>query len=212
MVQGLTVRALAVVAALAVAALIALSAGEGGKSAGLLAEIGVSSTRQSLVQSTVADLPDVAIETADGGHTSFAATGGHVRIVTMVYAHCPGVCPLTIESLRGIDRQLSARQQARLGFVLVSLDPSRDSPEALRALARQHGLSSPRWVVGRTSEPDAHAFAAAVQVRYRGLSDGSIDHSSALVLVDGRGRVLARSRDADAEEFVAAVGQALDRE
>lgn len=159
------------------------------------------------------DLPDVAIETADGSHTSFAATPGAVRIATMLYAHCPGVCPATIEVLRGIERQLTAQERDRLGLVLLSLDPARDSPEALKSLARERGITSSRWLLGRTSEPDAQAFAMAAGIRFRPLSDGSIDHSISFVLVDPRGRLLARtSNTGDTTEFVAAVRRALTKQ
>jgi len=159
------------------------------------------------------DLPDVAMETADGARTNFAATGGRVRIATMFYSHCPGVCPLTIEALRSIDRQLTAEQRGRLSFVLLSLDPARDSPQALRALAVERGLTSSQWILGRTSEDDARSFATAAHIHYRTLSDGSIDHSTTLLLVDGRGRVLNRvSDEADTAEFVAAARRALDHQ
>jgi protein SCO1 len=159
------------------------------------------------------ELPNVAMETTDGTRTSFAATGGHVRIATMFYSHCPGVCPLTIDALKGIDRQLTAQQRTRLSFVLLSLDPARDSPQTLRSLALERGLTSSHWILGRTSEEDARSFAAFTHIRYRALSDGSIDHSSALVLLDEQGRVLARvSDEADMTEFVAAARRALDQQ
>ncbi len=143
------------------------------------------------------DLPDVAIETADGARTSFAATDGHLRIATMLYGHCPGVCPMTIGVLRGIERQLTAQQRSKLSFIVLSLDPARDTPEALRSVARERGMTSSRWLVGRTSVTDARRFADAAGIQYRALSDGSIDHSTALVLLDARGRVLARMRATD---------------
>jgi len=156
------------------------------------------------------ELPNVSIERADGTTTTFAATDGQVRIVTMIYGHCPGVCPMTIDSLRGIDRQLTRQQRSKLNFVLLSLDPIRDTPEALRSLAQERGIASSRWLIGRTSASDARAFASAAHIQYRPLSDGSIDHSTVLVLLDARGRVLARTGDAEnAAPFMAVLRGAL---
>lgn len=171
-----------------------------------------SPTEASSGPAAVADLPDVAMETADGKWTSFAATGGRVRIATMFYSHCPGVCPLTIEALRSIDRQLTVEQRSKLTFVLLSLDPARDSPQTLRALAVERGLTSSHWILGRTSEDDARSFATAAHIHYRALSDGSIDHSTAFVLVDESGRVLDRvSDEGDTTQFVVAARRALDQ-
>jgi protein SCO1/2 len=153
----------------------------------------------------VGDLPNVSIQTSTGEQTTLAATNGHVRIATMFYAHCPGVCPRTLGMLRQIDARLSERQRSQLNFILLSLDPARDSPGDLRQF-----VQGPRWLVGRTSEADVRSFAAAAHIQYRSLSDGSIDHSTALVLLDEQGRVLARAGDTDnLTDFTAAVRQAL---
>jgi protein SCO1 len=203
--KALTLRSLPVLAAaFAVSGIITVTVGEFAASPVMLA-------RGSAPAVAREDLPNVAIETAYGMRTTLAATDGHIRIATMVYSHCPGVCPMTIAALRSIDSQLTAQQQAGLSFVLLSLDPARDSPGALRSLARERGIESSRWLLGRTSESDARAFASAVGIQYRPLSDGSIDHSTSLLLIDARGRLLARGDATDATEFIAAVRQALDR-
>ena len=196
------------VAGLAVSILIALSISQLAFRP-LFAE---STAWEASPAASVGDFPDVAIESSTGTHTTFAATNGHVRVATMFYAHCPGVCPMTFQELRQIEGQLSAVQRARLNFVLLSLDPTHDSPADLRELARQHGMSGPGWLVGRTSEAETGSFAAATGIQYRHLSNGSIDHSSALVLLDEQGHIRARMADsADTANFVAAVHHALDR-
>jgi protein SCO1/2 len=205
----------AVVTGFAVAAVITLSVGDIGESLTSAARVVSSQMRSpaapSGLRATSTDFPDVAIETSQGVRTTFAATGGHVRIATMFFAHCPGVCPLTIDTLRGIDRQLAPAQRAKLSFVLLSLDPERDSPGVLRAILSQHQIDSSRWLVGRTSAADARAFAQASRINYRKLADGSIDHSSSLVLLDAQGRVLARNSDTGNPDpqFIAAVRRAL---
>ena len=89
----------------------------------------------------------------------------------------------------------------------------RDSPQTLRALAVERGLRSSHWILGRTSEDDARSFATATHIHYRTLSDGSIDHSTAFVLLDQSGRVLARVSDEDdTTAFVAAARRALDKQ
>lgn len=192
----------AVVAACAIIAAVTLTVGIGAGSAlpgiwaawSRLAPLAPHSRVQAVA---VGELPDVQIETASGERTSFAATNGRVRIATMFYAHCPGVCPMTIASLQRLESQLNPAERARVQFVLLSLDPARDSPQVLRSLARTRGIESPAWLIGRTSPQDAQRFAAAANIRYRRLSDGSVDHSSAVLLLDARGNVVSRASDAD---------------
>lgn len=133
------------------------------------------------------------IETERGVRTTLAATGGRVRIVTMFYASCPMACPLIVDALRHIDRKLDARERQALSILMVTLDPERDTPAALRELASRRGIDSPRWTLARVSPADTRKLAAALGIRYRLLDDGSFDHSSVLVLLDEEGRVLARS-------------------
>jgi protein SCO1 len=154
---------------------------------------------------------DVSLETAQGSRTSFAATAGKVRIVTMFYASCTAACPLNIDTLRRIDGELSAAERARLAILLVTLDPQHDDPATLREFAAQHRIEDGRWTLGRASLPDTRKLAGALDVRYRQLEDGNFNHSTVLVLLDPAGRILGRSDKMGTPDpdFVALVRKAL---
>jgi protein SCO1/2 len=151
------------------------------------------------------------LETADGHATTFAATGGRVQIVTMFYASCPMACPMIIGTLRNIDSALSSAERKRLGVLLVSIDPQRDSPAALKALAAEHRISDPRWILARATPSETRGLAAALGIQYRAFANGDFDHSSTMVLLDSEGRVLARSGKLGVPEagFVAAIRNAI---
>jgi protein SCO1 len=154
---------------------------------------------------------DVALETSRGDQTSLAATGGHVRIVTMFYASCAAVCPLTVDTLRRIDGELTASERTRLAVLLVTFDPQHDDPSVLREFAGQHHIDDARWTLGRASLADTRKLAGALDIRYRELDDGNFNHSTVLVLLDPAGRVLARTERMGTPDpaFVAAVRKAL---
>jgi protein SCO1/2 len=153
---------------------------------------------------------DSKLETADGRGVTFAATGGRVQIVTMFYASCPMACPMIIGTLREIDRALPATERGRLGVLMVSIDPLRDSPMALKGLAAEHHITDPRWILARTTPSDTRALAAALGIQYRALANGDFEHSSTMVLLDAEGRVLARSSKLGVpdEDFLAAIRKA----
>ena len=136
---------------------------------------------------------------------------GKPRVVTMFYANCPFMCPLIIETVKGVDRALTPAQRARLGVVMVSLDPKRDTPAALAALAAKRKIDA-RWQLLQPRSQDVRAVAGILQVRYRALADGEFNHTSVLVLLDAEGRVLARSEAMGPRpdpEFLAAVRKAV---
>jgi protein SCO1/2 len=137
---------------------------------------------------------------------------GKPRIVAMFYSNCPFMCPLIIETGKGIERTLTPAERARLGVVMVSLDPKRDTPAALSALVAKRKVDGRRWLLLQPRPQDLRAVAGLLKVRYRALADGEFNHTSAWVLLDAEGRELARTEvmgPQPAPEFLAAVRKAL---
>ena len=106
------------------------------------------------------------------------------------FTHCPDVCPTTLATLaavRGGLHDLPASE--RPGVVLVSVDPARDTPEAL---ARYVPHFDPEFV-GVTGEPAAIAaltreLGVAVVIGAPAADGGyTVDHTAALFLIDPDG-------------------------
>ena len=117
---------------------------------------------------------------------------GRPQLVSMFYANCHLMCPLILESAKAVQKQLPASQRDRLGVAMISLDPDRDTPEALAEVAQRHRAPD-AWRLLRPATDDVRALASVLDVRYRFREDGSINHTSVLVLLDADGRPLARS-------------------
>ena len=128
------------------------------------------------------------------GHAqAWRAQRGKPRLVSMFYTSCPYMCPLIVESGKAVERQLTPAERDRIGITLVSLDPARDTPKALQALAGKRQLDANRWSLLAPREDDVRAIAGVLGVRYRKLDNGEFNHSSELILLDADGRILARS-------------------
>jgi protein SCO1 len=137
---------------------------------------------------------------------------GRPQVVAMFYTSCRYICPLIVDSAKGVEHALSPDERARLGILLVSLDPARDDTAALSAVARKRGLDPATWTLARTEPASVRRLAALLGIRYRALADGEFNHSSALVLLDSQGRVLARTErlgPVPDAAFLAAVKAAL---
>jgi protein SCO1/2 len=136
---------------------------------------------------------------------------GQVTLVTMFYGSCPMACPLLIDSLRAIENALTPRERARLRVLMVSVDPERDTPEALAALAKQRRIDTQRWSLARAEAKDVRMLAAALNVQYRQLPNGEYNHTSVITLLSRDGDVLRQTSvlgRADAE-FVKTIQGAL---
>ena len=154
---------------------------------------------------------DLALTDQDGAQARVATLRGKVRIVSMFYASCPYICPMIVETIKRTERALDDGQRARLGVTLFTLDPERDTSEALKQVARERKLDEARWRLARTDPAEVRKLAAVLGIQYRQLENREFNHSSALILLDADGRVLARSSKIGEPdpEFVAAVRKAL---
>jgi protein SCO1/2 len=161
--------------------------------------------RDSVYQLPV-KLTDQAGRTAD-----WRTRRGKPQLVSMFYTSCQYICPLIVDSGKAIEKNLTPAQQQRLGILLVSMDPERDTPTALRHIVDKRKLDTSRWTLASPPKDDVRAVAGLLGIRYRQLADGEFNHTSALVLLDADGRILARTEQVGSRpdaEFLAAVRKA----
>ena len=118
---------------------------------------------------------------------------GRAQIVVMFYTSCSFICPTIIDTVQDLDRKLAADERQRLGVLMISLDPQRDGPAALKATADKRQLDLTRWTLAQPRPQDLRAIAGVLGVRYRPLANSEVNHTGVLVLLDAEGRIVARS-------------------
>lgn len=171
------------------------------------------------VQAAESVLPDDSIYRLDAPFSDQAGTPftlatrrGRPQLVAMFYTSCRYVCPLIVDSAKGVEHALSESERERLGILLVSLDPARDDTAALKSVFDRRKLDPARWTLARTDDRNVRSLAALLGVRYRALADGEFNHTSSLVLLDAEGRRVASSSALGATPdpgFLAEVRKAL---
>ncbi len=128
----------------------------------------------------------------DGRTVSLASLRGSPVVLDFIYTNCPGPCPILTARQVRVQRLLTSRQRARVRFVSISLDPERDTPEALRAYAEALGADLESWSF-LTGAPEE---VSAVLDRY-GIGsfqgeDGKIEHIVATFIIGSDGRIARR--------------------
>lgn len=134
------------------------------------------------------------------------------QVVSMFYTACQYICPLIVDSGKAVEKSLTPAERARIGLLLISMDPKRDTPQALASVAARRQLDPKRWTLARPAPADVRSIAGVLGIRYRELADGEFNHTSALVLLDRDGRIVTRTEkigSAIDPEFVAAVRKVL---
>ncbi|HVN41314.1 MAG TPA: SCO family protein, partial [Steroidobacteraceae bacterium] len=127
---------------------------------------------------------------------------GEPVVITMFYGTCKAACPLTAHAITETAKALPAASRDKVRFLLVTLDPQRDTAEELRHFAKEYGLASPQFEVARTDANGVRLLAAALGIKYRQLPDGNFSHSAILTALDAQGVPQARTEHiggADAE-------------
>lgn len=132
--------------------------------------------------------PDFALQDALTGQSlALTSLRGKAVVLAFLYTQCPDSCPLTAELLRAAHGALGT-DAARVELVAVSVDPDRDTPQAVRAFTDAHRLTTSwHYLIGRREQlaPVWSAYGVRAEPD-QGAS--TVTHSDALFLIDPSGR------------------------
>jgi protein SCO1/2 len=129
-----------------------------------------------------------------GRPTALSSLQGKIVVLAFLYTHCPDVCPLTAEQFRQARQKLTDSERDRTVFVAVSVDPVQDTPQAVQAFAKDHGLSAGfLYLIG--SQAQLRPVWSAYGIRIETDTTTAVGHSDAIYLLDrkGQARVLVHS-------------------
>lgn len=121
---------------------------------------------------------------------------GKYRIMYFGYTFCPDVCPVDVAKLIAGYRAFAKSDPARAARVVpvfVTVDPERDTPQALKTFTAAFDPA----LVGLTGTPAqiaavTKAYAVMVQIEKKpGNPNYLVDHSRAAFLMDPQGQPIA---------------------
>jgi len=158
---------------------------------GACSQSGVAEITESDSGGSIRDI-DVLWETDTGKKIKLCDLNGRVRVISMFYSTCQGVCLITKQDMQALEASLSPTARERVGFVLVTLDFSRDTAQALRAYRREEGLSPARWTLLRGDEAATSKLAGLLGIASGRDASGRFVHSSELIVLDESGRIIHR--------------------
>jgi protein SCO1 len=129
--------------------------------------------------------------TADvGREVKLAALRGRPQVLALFFTSCEHSCPLIVKDMKAIEKGLPARAREKVDFLLVSIDPERDTPEALRAFRAKHGLGIKHWSLVRGSAADVKKLADMVGFRYYPGSAQQYAHSLLISVLNPAGEIV----------------------
>ncbi len=121
---------------------------------------------------------DFRLVESDGSRLDLARLAGRPWVASFLFTRCAGTCPAVADAVAVLQHAIP--EGALL--VSVSVDPERDTPEALRLWGETKGRVPERWLLATGSRLEVTKLAA------RGFYLGSgseLMHSTRVFLVDG---------------------------
>lgn len=121
---------------------------------------------------------------------------GKVQLMAMVFTHCGFACPKTVANIKDIESRLPPNLKDKVGFVLVSFDVKRDTPQRLKEYATEHNLNN-NWTLLHGDEDEVRTLSMLLNVQYNQQPDGNFDHSNILTVLDENGKIAAQFEGLD---------------
>lgn len=154
---------------------------------------------------------DVTLTSHTGEAVSLSDFRGGLTALYFGYTFCPDVCPTTLSTLNQA-LELMGDKANEVQVVLVSVDPERDTPEALASYLSNFNPA----FVGLTGTPEQIASAATPFGIFFEKHEGSaatgylVDHTASVMVLDREGRLrLVLPFGTPAEEIAADLKQLL---
>jgi len=181
-------RVLCFLALIAAPVLLAFAAGGGAKPAGPH-----PCCHKQL--EAAAPLPDRSIYQVeskwsnDASNTvSLSSLRGKPQIVAMFFAQCQFTCPILVHSMKQIEAELPDNVRTNVGFLLVSFDSERDTPQALARYRQTHQLG-PNWTLLKGNPDDVLELSALLGVKFKQDPSGNFAHSNLITLLNAEGEI-----------------------
>lgn len=114
---------------------------------------------------------------------------GRAVVLTMAYATCHRVCPVTIRNLQELQRDFD-RRGVRAEFIVVGYDPDTDDPAAWHQYRRTRHLTRDNWHFLVGTRADVERIAHQLGFAFWKM-DEHVIHDSRIVYFDEHGALIA---------------------
>jgi protein SCO1/2 len=142
-------------------------------------------------------VPDFTLTGETGKSFGSADLDGKIWVADFFFTTCQGPCPRMSTQMSGVQKAVERYPEVHL--VSFTIDPRTDTPPVLAAYARRYKANPERWHF-LTGTPGA-LNRLSYDTFHLGPVDGSLQHSTRFVLIDGSRRIRAYYLTAEKESI-----------
>ena len=115
---------------------------------------------------------------------------GKVQVLAMFYASCEYACPLIVSLMQQMEAALPPELHSHIGFVLITFDPERDTPSALRAYSEKLHLYPQLWSLLHGPPDDVLELVDMLGVKYKKDQKGGFAHANLITVLNKEGEIV----------------------
>jgi protein SCO1/2 len=156
-----------------------------------------------LIRDANAAIPsDVTLINQNGDQYTFGKDKTKLKLIEFAYTHCPDVCPTTTQKMVGLKQQLEKKGVfgKNIEFITITIDPYRDTPEALTRYMKGFGIENGKHWVFLTGDPQnikadqkkLKKITDALQFQFKDPGNGQFVHTTFTYLVDKNNKFIAK--------------------
>ncbi|MGE3533662.1 MAG: SCO family protein [Parachlamydiales bacterium] len=129
--------------------------------------------------------PDFKLVNQENKIVSLEQFKGKPVLITFAFAHCQSMCPMVIEKSKQ-----ALKDFPKLPFLIVTLDPWRDTPSSLPTLKTNWKLDDHAHVLSAHKVETVINTVKAFKVPFeRNTKSGEVTHPGLIFLIDSDGRI-----------------------
>jgi protein SCO1/2 len=125
----------------------------------------------------------------DGENIEMKDMKGKVLVMVMIYTSCKSACPRLVADMRNIEAKFPENIKNNVKLVLVSIDPTVDTPKRLKSFSIENKMEGNQWVFLRSNEDNTREFAAVLAVNYKKISPLDFSHSNIISVFNAEGEL-----------------------
>mgnify|MGYP003605210666 FL=1 len=117
---------------------------------------------------------------------------GKNLVMVMIFSSCRTACPILVADMKKVHDKIEKNKLKDTSLVLISIDPTNDTPEVLKKFAAERNMDSEPWIFLRSDEESTREFANVLAVKYKKISPIEFSHSNIISVFNRNGELVSQ--------------------
>jgi protein SCO1 len=127
--------------------------------------------------------------TDKGTEIKLASFIGRPQVITMFFANCTYACPILAHDMQKLEAALPDDIKAKVGFVLVTFDAERDTPDLLAKYRRTRSIPE-SWTLLTAQPDDILELSQLLGIKFKKDARGQFSHSNVITILNAKGEIV----------------------